>query len=51
MYKQIAANKRNSIVIVIGFVIFITALGCIFAYYYESWSLATNIFLFQLFTQ
>lgn len=48
MYKQIAANKRNSIFIMIGFAAFITALGCIFAYYYESWSLAVNIFLFSV---
>ena len=48
MYKQITANKRNSIFIMIGFAAFITALGCIFAYYYESWSLAVNIFLFSV---
>ena len=27
MYKQIAANKRNTVFIMIGFVLFITAIG------------------------
>lgn len=37
MYKQIAANKRHTILIMIGFVAFITAFGAAFAYYNGDW--------------
>lgn len=37
MYKQIAANKRNTVFIIIGFVLFITAIGAIFAYFTRDW--------------
>ena len=37
MYKQIAANKRNTVFIMIGFVILISAIGCAFAYAFNDW--------------
>ena len=37
MYKQIAANKRNTILIMIGFVVVIVALGALFAYLFDDW--------------
>lgn len=37
MYKQIAANKRNTILIMIGFVVVIAALGALFAYLFDDW--------------
>lgn len=37
MYKQIAANKRNTIFIMLGFVAFIAAIGAIFAYVWHDW--------------
>ena len=40
MYKQIAANKRNTILILIGFVVFISAIGCVFAYAINDWTAA-----------
>lgn len=40
MYKQIAANKRNTILIMIGFVILIGLIGGVFAYYMNDWSIA-----------
>ncbi len=40
MYKQIAANKRNTILIMAGFVALIGAIGCAFAYYFNDWAIA-----------
>ena len=37
MYKQIAANKRNTVFIMIGFVVIITAIGAAFAYFLNDW--------------
>ena len=35
MYKQIAANKRNTVLIILGFVLVIAGLGALFAYLFE----------------
>lgn len=35
MYKQIAANKRNTVLIMLGFVLVIAGLGALFAYLFE----------------
>lgn len=43
MYKQIAANKRNTVIIIIGFVMLISAIGCAFAYAYNDWSVAAYV--------
>lgn len=40
MYKQIAANKRNTTLIMVGFVLFIAVLGALFAYVFEDWWVA-----------
>lgn len=37
MYKQIAANKRNTVFIIIGFIIIVTAIGAAFAYFLNDW--------------
>ena len=39
MYKQIAQNKRRTVLIMMGFVILIGAIGAAFAYYYGDWSI------------
>ena len=49
MYKQIAANKRNTILIMFGFVIFIGAFGCLFAWAYRDWSVAVTVILIAAF--
>ncbi len=43
MYKQIAANKRNTIFIILGFIVFIAAFGCVFAYAFNDWSVAIYV--------
>lgn len=45
MYKQIAANKRKTIFIMIGFVALVVAIGCAFAYAYNDWSATVAIFV------
>lgn len=40
MYKQIAANKRKTVLLFIGFVAFIGLIGAIFAWAMDSWTLA-----------
>lgn len=37
MYKQIAANKRNTVFIMLGFIALITAIGAAFAYFLNDW--------------
>ena len=37
MYKQIAANKRNTAIIMVAFVAIITAIAAAFAYYFDDW--------------
>jgi heat shock protein HtpX len=39
MYKQIAKNKRNTIIIMVGFVLFITAIGSLFAQLSGDWTM------------
>lgn len=45
MYKQIAANKRHTVFIMIGFVLFITAIGVAFAYFFNDWTITTWVLL------
>lgn len=45
MYKHIAANKRNTILIIVGFVAFIGLIGCAFAYAYNDVSVAIWVFV------
>ncbi len=40
MYKQIAANKRNTWIILFGFILIIAGIGCAFAYAYGDWGIA-----------
>ncbi len=42
MYKQIAANKRNTILLILGFVLFVGAIGALFAYYYQDWTISIS---------
>lgn len=45
MYKQIAANKRHTVFIMIGFVLFITAIGAAFAYFFNDWMITAWVLL------
>jgi len=40
MYSQIAANKRNTVFLIIGFVVFIGLIGGVFAYLYDDYFIA-----------
>lgn len=44
MYKQIAANKRNTVLIILGFIIIIGAIGGVFAYYFQDWTIFAWVF-------
>ncbi|MBQ1528382.1 zinc metalloprotease HtpX [Candidatus Saccharibacteria bacterium] len=44
MYNNIAANKRNTVFIMIGFVVLIAAIGVAFAYAYNDWYIAGGVF-------
>lgn len=48
MYKQIAANKRNTIFIMIGFVLFIAAIGAAFAYFFHDWWISVWVIVIAL---
>ena len=45
MYKQIAANKRNTVIIMIGFVILISLIGAAFAYAFNDWYITIYVFV------
>ncbi len=45
MYKQIAANKRKTVFLMIGFVALIGAISCLFAYYFGDWGIAIWTFV------
>jgi heat shock protein HtpX len=45
MYSHIAANKRNTIIILIGFIIFISAIGALFAWVYNDISVFIAIII------
>ncbi len=40
MYKQIAANKRNTVLIMMFFIVLIAAIGCLVAYFAQDWGIA-----------
>lgn len=46
MYKNIAANKRNTVLIMFGFVVLIAAIGYAFALYYNDWTIASTVLIF-----
>lgn len=48
MYKQIAANKRNTILIMIGFVVVIAALGALFAYLFDDWWISAWVLIIAI---
>lgn len=48
MYKQIAANKRNTIFIMVGFVLFIAAIGAAFAYFFHDWWISVWVVVIAL---
>lgn len=45
MYKLIEQNKRNTILIMVGFVALISAIGGAFAYFYGDWGVAVTILI------
>lgn len=48
MYKQIAANKRNTILMMSGFVVLVAAFGALIAWYCNDWSITLWVFLSAL---
>lgn len=48
MYKQIAVNKRNTVFIMIGFIVVIGLFGSAFAYYYNDWAILIYVFVISL---
>ena len=48
MYKQIAANKRNTVIIMLGFVLLIAAIGGIFAYAFNDWWITIYVVVIAL---
>ena len=48
MYKQIAENKRNTILIFIGFILLISLIGGIFSYVYGDPSIALTTIVIAL---
>lgn len=38
MYKNVAGNKRNTVFIMIGFVVLISAISALFAWYFNDWT-------------
>lgn len=48
MYKQIAANKRNTIFIMMFFVVIIGIIGGVFAWVFEDWWVEVYILIFAL---
>ena len=44
MYKAIATNKRNTILIMMGFVVLISVIGAGFAWYFDDWSVLIYVF-------
>ncbi|MBQ7802858.1 M48 family metalloprotease [Candidatus Saccharibacteria bacterium] len=45
MYKNITANKRNTILVMIGFVLLVAVIGGIFAYAYNDYMIAIEVFI------
>lgn len=48
MYKQIAANKRNTVLIMLGFVLAIAVIGAAFAYFLNDWWIVAWVFIIAL---
>ncbi len=48
MYKQIAANKRNTVLIMLFFVAFIAAIGWLFAYFMHDWGIAIWVLIIAI---
>lgn len=49
MYKQIAANKRNTVIIMAGFVALISLIAAVFAYYYGDWGVLVGTLIIATF--
>ena len=45
MYSNVSANKRNTILIILGFVALIALLGILLAIAYNDWSIATSVLI------
>lgn len=48
MYKQIAANKRNTVLIMLFFVLIIAAVGWFIAYFMHDWMIAAWILVIAI---
>ena len=45
MYSAIARNKRNTVLIILLFLLIIGGLGAIVAWYFNDWSIAIIVFV------
>ena len=45
MYSAIAANKRNTVFIILIFLLIIGGLGALVAWYFNDWSIAIIVFV------
>ena len=48
MYKQIAENKRNTVLIVLGFLVVITGIGALIAWALDDWFVVAWVFIVAL---
>ncbi len=48
MYKQIAANKRNTVFIMLFFVAVVCGIGAVFAYVFQDWAIEVGILVFAI---
>lgn len=48
MYKQIAQNKRNTVLIIIGFLVVITGIGALVAWALDDWLIVAWVFVVAL---
>lgn len=39
MYKNVAENKRNTFLLMVGFILFVSAIGFLFAWYFDDYSI------------
>ncbi|MBQ6396488.1 M48 family metalloprotease [Candidatus Saccharibacteria bacterium] len=45
MYKNIAANKRNTFMLMFGFILLITAIGFLFAWYFDDYRITAHVLI------
>jgi len=48
MYKNIAENKRKTFLLMLGFILFISAIGFLFAWYFEDYNILIYVFVISV---